>query len=420
MATAPPMGSISTTSGSIATVLGTPVSSPPMSPPMVGRMPSAGTAAVGTVRSARPRSPQQVAGLAAPAPHIRGTVRGAVAVPPPPATSPAAQTHSAAVSARGRSTSPPGHESQMPIVAMGGHIRSESPEGPNVHWCDSNNGSPLPTARRMTSPSPPPQQTGHLRGHPMHGNVSMVNSGMAPLGAAAPKAAAPKGPVPVPVQAASPPVARGQVLGRPSPVSQARLHSVGAPQAAGGGPHQAEPQSRGPSVRTNDVETVSMYSTPVHNSEHGLNVTIASTDGAAVEGELFIYRPPQWSDLSRAMIYVESGEELIHLQPLWMVLRPANGPLLWVNMRQSIRCNGQDILSIKWAAPSAVQGQGPLKSIRLTLMEGLGEQNWDELGQNEALVRLTDGPQGRATLDPNCGQTLRVWLWHAQKAGVAI
>eukprot|EP00747_Dinoflagellata_sp_TGD_P055512 gnl/TRDRNA2_/TRDRNA2_149578_c0_seq3.p1 gnl/TRDRNA2_/TRDRNA2_149578_c0~~gnl/TRDRNA2_/TRDRNA2_149578_c0_seq3.p1 ORF type:complete len:345 (-),score=28.03 gnl/TRDRNA2_/TRDRNA2_149578_c0_seq3:51-1085(-) len=337
------------------------------------------------------RPPQQVSGLAGPNQYVRGTLCGAVA----PASLQSAR------STRDRSASPPGR------------LRAESPDGQVAHWCDSNNVSPLPTARRTTSPRQPQQPAAQAK--------AILTSGM-------PQVVVADARVPIPPRVG--PYAASALPKAPY-TPQALVAQRQLRLASGGRAHQAELLQRSaPALpqASNNLGSASassqLISVPVEHAggnESGLNVTIGSTDGSVVEGELFIYRPPQWSDLSRAMIYVESGEELIHLQPRWMVLRPSNGPLLWVNLRQPMVCNGQDILSIKWAAPSTVTSNAPsIKSIRLTLMEGSGGGSWDELAENEALVRLSDRPQGRATLDASCGQTLRIWLWHAQKAGVAI
>lgn len=146
----------------------------------------------------------------------------------------------------------------------------------------------------------------------------------------------------------------------------------------------------------------------------GLRVRIGGWSGPSIEGDLFAYRPPQWTDLSEAMIYGASGVELIRLPPLWMVLRPADGPLLWIRLNHGAETPLGGTLMIEWATEESSKGMicGVL----------CGETApWATLGANEALLRLgNSGPQGRAILDTNCGQVLRHWLWHAQQVGVAI
>eukprot|EP00929_Paragymnodinium_shiwhaense_P090797 TRINITY_DN50904_c0_g1_i1.p1 TRINITY_DN50904_c0_g1~~TRINITY_DN50904_c0_g1_i1.p1 ORF type:complete len:2042 (-),score=299.70 TRINITY_DN50904_c0_g1_i1:77-6202(-) len=140
-----------------------------------------------------------------------------------------------------------------------------------------------------------------------------------------------------------------------------------------------------------------------------------------VTGDLFAYRPPQWTDLSEAIVYGDTGLERIRLPPQWLVFRPADGPLLWLRLHSPIDTPLRGRLMMQWGDISQAS-DGSLAGI--ICAELCGEvPDLMPLGPNEALVRLRadpNAPQGKAKLGSSCSHIFRQWLRHAQQAGVAI
>lgn len=155
----------------------------------------------------------------------------------------------------------------------------------------------------------------------------------------------------------------------------------------------------------------------------GLNIRVIGWDCPGTKGDLYVYRPPQIADLSKVIVYGEEGEELFQLPPHWMVLRAADCPLLWVQLRWGVALppgGASCVMLIEWDAPSLREGEDPpiFDAVHGTLV---GEaMRLTPVPLDEGLLRTDPAkPQIRMLLEPHCDQTLRLWLRHAQQLGSA-
>jgi len=157
----------------------------------------------------------------------------------------------------------------------------------------------------------------------------------------------------------------------------------------------------------------------------GLQISLNAHGVYLADGELYAYRPPQCSDLSRLVTYCTDGTELFQLPSLWMVLRPDDCPLVWIVLQDCanlpLHWTSGSQLTVEWAAPQApdqnrlgctVTGEAPLEAV-LGLDEGL-------LRPAATNARISDDKQTRLLLNPQCGRIICRWLRHAQQVGIMI
>merc|ERR1712137_649422 len=157
----------------------------------------------------------------------------------------------------------------------------------------------------------------------------------------------------------------------------------------------------------------------------GLQISLNAHGEYLADGELYAYRPPQCSDLSRLVTYCSDGTELFQLPSLWMVLRPDDCPLVWIVLQDCanlpLQWTSGSQLTVEWAAPQApdqnrlgctVTGEAPLEAV-LGLDEGL-------VRADATNAKMPGDKQTRLLLNPQCGRIICRWLRHAQQVGIMI
>lgn len=153
---------------------------------------------------------------------------------------------------------------------------------------------------------------------------------------------------------------------------------------------------------------------------HGLQIRFVDQSRPGVRGDLYAYLPPQLVQ-SEVVEFGDDGEELFQLPPLWMVMRAAGCPMLWIQLQEamplpSTRC----VLLVEWEHAD----DSLLDAVHATLLGDHspgGSRERVAVAVDEGLIRAESGrPQARALLEPHCGHTLRLWLRHAQQMGMVL